>query len=483
MAVSQSFTNFDTYFIATEGDKIIINDLNYYTLSDTELLNKNLMTVYDSDSISTIPTCDCGYFKGNYKLNHMCSTCGTAVRDPFHKVKPYLWLKALDAEHLFINPTFWMMLKTAIHKKIDYLRYLSDPKFNPPIDLPPYIIGLKAIVGERTYSNLINNIENILVYLINHSAFKDYDKQETLKDVLSLYIYNKPKLYSSYLPIINKKMFVMENTNMGKFTNLAVSEVIDVVMLWIKTVSDDELTPKRVSATTVNTISKLALLYDDYFDKYLLKKPGAIRKHIYGARSHFTFRAVIISIPGPHQHDEIHVPWSIGVTAFRPHLINKLVNQRGYKYKDASALLYRSVKLHSHIIEELLNELINDAPNKRIPVILHRNPSLLQGSTQLVGISKFKNDPYDMCISMSILIAKSPNADFDGDELNVIILNDNFMAEEFKTLRPFYNVPDLSKPFSISGNLTLLSPANNILSNFLSDKEEHPEQDTIAHLL
>lgn len=57
------------------------------------------------------------------------------------------------------------------------------------------------------------------------------------------------------------------------------------------------------------------------------------------------------------------------------------------------------------------------------------------------------------------------------------------MAEEFKTLKPHYNIPDLSKPYSVSGNLTLLKPANNILSNFLSDKQEDPANDTVAHLL
>lgn len=73
--------------------------------------------------------------------------------------------------------------------------------------------------------------------------------------------------------------------------------------------------------------------------------------------------------------------------------------------------------------------------------------------------------------------------DFDGDEVNVIILNDNMMAEEFKTLDPYYNIPDMSKPYSVSGNLTLFSPANNILMNFLRDRTEDKEHDTIVNRL
>jgi hypothetical protein len=100
-----------------------------------------------------------------------------------------------------------------------------------------------------------------------------------------------------------------------------------------------------------------------------------------------------------------------------------------------------------------------------------------------VYIGKFKTDTYDNTIGISGLIAKSSNADFDGDELNFTILLDNLLTEEFKTLRPFYNIPDLSKPYSVSGNLTLLAPANSILSNYLSDDSENLVDDTISKLL
>jgi hypothetical protein len=62
--------------------------------------------------------------------------------------------------------------------------------------------------------------------------------------------------------------------------------------------------------------------------------------------------------------------------------------------------------------------------------------------------------------------------DFDGDELNFTVLGDELMATEFKTLSAHHNIPDMSKPFSISGNLSLLSPANSILSNYLGDYSE-----------
>jgi len=45
------------------------------------------------------------------------------------------------------------------------------------------------------------------------------------------------------------------------------------------------------------------------------------------------------------------------------------------------------------------------------------------------------------------------------------------MANEFKTLRPFFNIPDLTKPCSVSGRLSLDTPNNSILANYLADRE------------
>lgn len=64
-------------------------------------------------------------------------------------------------------------------------------------------------------------------------------------------------------------------------------------------------------------------------------------------------------------------------------------------------------------------------------------------------------------------------------ELNVTLLLDDLMENEFKTMDPYYNIPDSSKPYSVGNNLTLLSPANSIISNALLDIRDSPDKDTI----
>lgn len=56
---------------------------------------------------------------------------------------------------------------------------------------------------------------------------------------------------------------------------------------------------------------------------------------------------------------------------------------------------------------------------------------------------------------------------------------DELMYNEFKTFAAHYNIPDLNKPYSVSGNLTLLSPATTTLSSYLADDIESDPNDPI----
>ena len=112
----------------------------------------------------------------------------------------------------------------------------------------------------------------------------------------------------------------------------------------------------------------------------------------------------------PHRHDEIYIPWGMGITAFREHVLNKLL-KRGFLLNDAIMLIYSSVVKYNHLLEEIFNEIITESPWGGIPVIFQRNPSIMVGSAQLFKITKIKRDPEDITISFSILCTSSCNAD------------------------------------------------------------------------
>lgn len=412
MAITQELLNLDTYFRSTPGDKVIINDLNFFSVDNMEMVNNSLMTVYNNtDVISTRPSCDCGELSGRYLLGKKCSNCGTECKDPHSKSYPLLWLRALHPDLKFLNPAFWTMLKNLLGKGVDYMRWLCDDKYNPPVKIPPHMFTIRDMIGGvRTYSNTMNNLHKIISYIKNIPKFKEPEKQHNINYLLEMYETCYKDLFTEYLPIVNKKLFVMENTNKGKFINLSAADALEVVMGWLKVVSSDKANIKQQEMATARAISGLSTLYHTYLKKNIAGKPGIIRKHVLGNRLYFSFRCVITSIPGKHNHDEIEVPWAIGPTVFRPHILNKLINQRGYTYKAASALITRSVKSYDPVIDEILQELLRESPQGRIPCLIQRNPSLKRGSAVRVYIKRFKSDNVaDKTVSFSQLSVKLGN--------------------------------------------------------------------------
>ena len=69
------------------------------------------------------------------------------------------------------------------------------------------------------------------------------------------------------------------------------------------------------------------------------------------------------------------------------------------------------------------------------------------------------------------------------DEINFTILLDNKLTEELRTISPFYNIPDTSKPYSVGGYLSLQPPANLTLSAYLEDASEDTVNDTVVSKL
>jgi len=67
--------------------------------------------------------------------------------------------------------------------------------------------------------------------------------------------------------------------------------------------------------------------------------------------------------------------------------------------------------------------------------------------------------------------------------LNFTIIGDNYLAKKLEVFKPHFNITDINKPFSISGNMSLLSSVTSILSNYLDTPEENQDSDPIYEQL
>jgi len=481
MAVTEVIKNLDNFFRFTEGDKIIVNDLTYIDSLDMKTIERNLTTVYESDTINIAPSCDCGALKARYLLGTTCTECGSKCKDPRDKAAPILWLEALDPELPFITTAFWTMLSKLIYEKVDMLRWLSDPTYTPPTPVPNVILLAKEVVfnGERSYHSLVHNMDKFLDYLVESTELKAKANFSELLVLRNMYYEHTEDIFVTYMPIFNKKLMVVETTTKGIYLNLTLGDIKDVITLWLKACRKDSTLEAQSKATGI-AISKLSKLYPKFFETFLVGKPGIIRKHAYGGRSGFTFRTVISASVGKHRHNEVVPPWVISLTVYRPHIMNLLVNREGMSYKEADTLINLSLTDYNPLIARLQQTLIAESPHEQgLPLVVNRNPALLQGSSLQLYIPEFNQCPKELVTTYSPLVAKNSNADFDGDELNKFPLLDNHMYNLFKTLKPYHSIPDLAKPGSVSGRLSLDTPNNTILANYLRDKEIKEGDDTL----
>ena len=482
MAVYQVFKSLDEYYASIPSNrKILVNDLTFSNVVDRSTLLNSLITTYDTDIISSVPSCECGHLEGAYIKGQTCKLCGTEVSDVFESTHPIIWLATLDPTIKFISPHYWRMLRVALvplTNNIDVLRWIADPSFNPvsvgKAQIPAYIEhGLaKELKGfERSYRYLQNNLEEIILYISSLPKFKGNTE---LLGLLNLFRENKDNIFSSYMPIVNKKLMVVEKSSKGAFGDINLGITLDAVLAYQKkAISVEPLTERRISNATGQLISSLSDAFDVWFKEWLHGKPGIIRKHIYGTRSHGTFRGLIVNINGPHNYDEIHMPWALAVATFRPQILNILTKRLGYWYKEANTILTYGVNNYHKDIDRALNLMLAESVEfgGKIPVMANRNPSLLRGSIQRLFITKFKKDPNDKSISLSILVTNPFNADYDGDELNFTILYDNNMGRLMSIFDPAYSVPGSGSPGEVSGLMSLPKSTVPTLTNYLRRKD------------
>ena len=407
MPVVQDYISLDDLYARTER-KLDLNDINISQSNIKELI----YTTY-GDEISLIPQCECGYFKGGYLIGKECPQCHTTVVKTFDNIKPILWIRKFDEDLPWIDPGFWADLSRIISVKVDGLRWLSDTSYNPPT-IPPVLRTIKDMIGGRSYKNVLNNLETIIKLLMHNSHFKTLNKQIKLKMLHENYLEAKDKILSDRLPLINKKLFVMENTSKGDYTLTLLADVIDVALLAVTTANDVTITNKRLQNNVAKIISASASLFTNYVKELVSGKGGLSRKNIYGTRAHFTFRGVVTSLSTGYTHDEIHAPWLVLCTTFRPHVYNKLL-KRGYTPKQANAKIFAAVQRYDKDIADIGKEITKESEYRGIPTLANRNPSLGMNSIQLVYITEFKKNVNDNTIGISLHIATAFNMDIDGD--------------------------------------------------------------------
>ena len=422
MPIYQKLVNYNQLFSRLKIEPIILNNVDIKNESSRDFISNLLMTKYNSDMSSLIPSCLCGEIKGEFSIGLKCNNCNSVVKSSLEEdIEPIFWLSRPKDKNnnvivsKLINPKVWYMASRCFSKSgFNFLNWIADPRYKSDIDKEKLADILSLIsdnIPVRGYNYFVNSFYQILRILSQFKFFKsNYKKIMLLFRFLEEY---QDCIFSDYLPVPNKSLFILQYTNLGVYVDETTLKGINAVNTFLGIDTENNNYSQSIKERrTIVTINKLAEFYSQHERKIQSPKPGWFRKHIFGTRAHFSFRTVISSITEPHNYDENYIPWSVGVTLFRPYLINKLLKvYPNYNLNDVLGILNTSVEEYNPVIDKIFKELIDESKEKRIPNLADRNPSLSNGSLQELWIPKVKTNVKDKTSSVSILICQPFNLD------------------------------------------------------------------------
>ena len=448
---------------------IIVNDLNMVTEEDQKLVEELIVTTFNGDKVTLLPTCQCGKTKGVFSKVTHCDVCHTEVKSQMTSdVFSDLWFRAPKGVDTLIVPHYWIRIKDLLSRpRFCLMTYLTNTAYMPS-DKNPEIIGLliRAGITKRGLNYFTQNLYGILEAVAAMPRFKT--KQEAIYELLADMRNNPEKVFSQYIPLPNKSMMVIESNNLGIYIDKWVLDAKSAIKMMVGI--DKNVFVKNIENRTSKSMDALAAVYYLYIEQNLKPKTGLLRKHTGPTRTVFSCRNVLISETGPHHYEDLSIPWCSATVTFSTLIMNKLL-KRGYSLNQAKGLLTTHLHQYHKDIDQCFDEILEESKQSDVngmTNVVGRNPSMLVGSTQTKKLTKIYRDPLNRAIGTSILSVKAMNADHDGDFVTVVFCMDKQMAEVVQPLRLETSVYAFNKPYQVAGLMALPKPNVASAANWLS---------------
>lgn len=413
--------DFDEVFRKLDAKPILANDLDLSTAEGQELFNELVYSRYEGDVFTNVPRCPCGHTQGGDEEGEVCEKCGYLCQTPTEQtIQPIVWLRAPKEVGYFMNIQVYAVMRRRLRNGgFSVLDWLMDPRYVPP---KLYMIQEEILLEsgiKRGMKNLAENFDEIMDIVFNASKWtyvKERRKNEYLvkrgrnrNELIEFIEQNRDKLFSQYLPFPSKIGFIVENVAAMKYIDPEMKPALSALISIAK--ADTECrTVAAAESRVARSVRDLSKYYYTVDRNKIFSKKGAARKLVYGTTPHFTFRSVITSEHLPHDHETLRIPWGVSVMMFKLHIANKVLKE-GYTVNEWMALIYDNVQRKHHKLDKIFDELIEESPGGRGPVVMFtRFPSLKHNSTTRYFVD-IKRNPKDMSTSLSLLTIKSPNAD------------------------------------------------------------------------
>ena len=475
----QAILDFVGIFNNQDRIPIFLNDVDVSTIEGKQSFNEKIMTLYEEESLTSSPTCQCRYLRGGKYHKDVCPRCNTPCEYELEKeIENDLWVRAPEGIVAFINPDVYVMFQDFMTKgPYNLLQYLINPAMKNDGRSPWFNAADKHGIP-RGLNNFITHFDDIMATVF---TIVRNDRRRQIPVIQEFITAFRDKLFTPYLIVPNRMAFVIENNEYNKWADKTIETGVNAILTIVSADTKNngkDRSIARKEALVATALQEYGDFWINFFSKVAGKKHGHFRQEVFGQRSHFTFRGVITSITARHNYDDCILPWRMGVQLFKDHIIAKLMrgtNKRvAMSPKDAERLINFSVNNHVPLVDEILKELIAEHPSGRgLPIILQRNPSLKRGSAQQLWIPRIKTDLNDFTIGLSVLILGAFNADFDGDQMNGYFIVDGRIFNILCRLHPSTGVMDLNHANEISANLDIPKPLTSTVDNWIHMEEEY----------
>jgi hypothetical protein len=375
MAIYQELVDFNTMLAQLREPPIFINDLVNISEEEREKIRDMITTRYSSDMLSIMARCTCGETTGEAaaSLGQRCPKCGTKVHSFVNEdIEPLIWFRKPATVRALINPMVWVILKNRFKKSgFSVIQWICDTTYRAAVKQPKVIVDIANLGIQRGYNNFVDNFDTIIKTLL---TMKDFRVKKDQIDYVPRFLTDfRHMIFSDFIPLPNKSILVIEKTNVGTYIDKIIIGALDAINMI--TSIDSELvghSAKVQENRTIKAIVKLSEFYEGFHRVVESGKPGTYRKHIFGSRTRFSFRAVVSSLTGNHKYDELHIPWFVAMTAYRPLLLNRLL-RRGYEHNAAIGLMYGHVEKYHKTLHDIFNELLAEAHDACEVCIEQRN--------------------------------------------------------------------------------------------------------------
>jgi hypothetical protein len=379
-------------------DRIFQNTLGARIINDSRLTSNQVIGDYitnlfyktDTD-IGFVASCSCGHFSGRYFAGHVCPYCGSIVSTQFAtSLNNVNWIGIPSCMGKVIHPVFYAVMKEwlgkAKYKKQDKEAKLKGKKIslieailNPAEQLP---YDVRSGIKGQGFSYFVAHADEIMDFLLN--KYKATKINKSTPFVRKMYEKYKDIFLVDKLPILHPSMHPLAKEGKMKAVDVSAQLILPAIVdLHTSSFSVERCvtSPKYADRALWKVYNKYIQYQEIIITKKLGDKYAHIRRHVIGARVHFSARSVIVPITTRHMADEVHLPWKMAVNGLRHEILNVLMNRRGYDYNRALSKFMKSLVVYDQDIYDIMMTLMKEcsavSPTGRhgFPILLGRNPA------------------------------------------------------------------------------------------------------------